>query len=149
MTEQATHGYTVPQPSDAIKQLDRLIGTWVVSGGTNGTVRYEWMDGGFFLLQHVDLQSNGQAIKGLELIGQLRPFGESPSEHIHSRYYGNTGDTLDYVYEVEGDTLTIWGGVKGSPAYYKGTFSQDGNTLSGAWVYPDGGYDSVSKRLKS
>ena len=24
--------------------------------------------------------------------------------------------TLDYVYEVDGDTLTIWGGEKGSPA---------------------------------
>jgi hypothetical protein len=43
------------------------------------------------------------------------------------------------VYELEGDTLTIWGGEKGSPAYYQGRFSQDGNTISGAWMYPGGG----------
>jgi hypothetical protein len=33
---------------------------------------------------------------------------------------------------MDGDTLTIWGGVKGSPAYYRGQFSADGNT-SGGW----------------
>jgi hypothetical protein len=59
------------------------------------------------------------------------------------------GETFDYVYELDGDTLTIWGGEKGSPAYYRGTFSADGNTLSGAWVYPGGGgYESTSTRIK-
>jgi hypothetical protein len=57
--------------------------------------------------------------------------------------------TLDYVYEIDGDTLTIWSGEKGSPAYYRGTFSADGNTLTGSWVYPSGGgYDAVSTKVK-
>jgi hypothetical protein len=57
--------------------------------------------------------------------------------------------TLDYVYEIEGDTLTIWGGERGSPAYYTGQFSKDGNTLTGGWVYPGGGgYKAVSTRVK-
>ncbi len=57
---------------------------------------------------------------------------------------------FDYVYELKGDTLTIWGGEKGSPAYYKGTCSDDGNTLSGAWVYPGGGeYESTATRVRS
>ncbi len=55
--------------------------------------------------------------------------------------------TLDYVYEVDGDTLMIWSGEKGSPAYYKGTFGDDDNTLAGAWVYPSGGYESISTRI--
>ena len=60
------------------------------------------------------------------------------------------GNTFDYVYELAGDTLMIWGGEKGSPAYYQGTFSADGNTLTGAWVYPGGGgYESVSTRVRS
>jgi len=33
----------------------------------------------------------------------------------------------------------IWGGEKGSPAYYRGTFTDDGVTVSGEWVYPGGG----------
>jgi hypothetical protein len=45
----------------------------------------------------------------------------------------NMGNTLDYVYELEGDTLKIRAGENPSPAYYKGTFNDDGDTLSGAW----------------
>ncbi|HYJ72210.1 MAG TPA: hypothetical protein VE265_06990, partial [Actinomycetota bacterium] len=67
---------------------------------------------------------------------------------IRSRFYDTTGDTLDYVYELDGDTLTIWGGEKGSPAYFRGTFSAHGDTLTGEWVYPGGGgYQSTSTRL--
>ena len=59
------------------------------------------------------------------------------------------GNTLDYVYELEGDTLKIRAREKPSPAYYKGTFSNDGNTLSGAWHHPGGGgYESTSTRVK-
>jgi len=139
---------TPPEPSAELKKLDRLVGTWEISGEAQGRVTYEWMEGGFFLVQHVDLEQYGQENKGIEIIGHLRPFGEESSEEIRSRFYSNTGDTLDYVYEVEGDRLTIWGGEKGSPAYYKGTFSDDGNTFSGSWVYPGGGgYSSTATRV--
>lgn len=137
-------------PNPELKKLDRLIGSWKQSGGVEGTVTYEWTEGGFFLIQHVDLEQYGQKIKGIEVIGYLQPFGEEPSEDIKSRFYSFLdGMTLDYVYEIEGDTLTIWGGERGSPAYYKGRFSVDGNTLSGAWVYPGGGgYESTATRIK-
>jgi hypothetical protein len=53
------------------------------------------------------------------------------------------------VYELEGDTLTIWAGEQGSPAYYRGTFSADGNSCAGAWVYPrGGGYESTMTRVR-
>ncbi len=129
-----------PQPNLDLKSLgDRLVGTWEMSGGAQGRVTFEWMEGGFFLIQHVDLEQYGQRIKGIEIIGHERPFGAEPSEEIKSRFYSNMGDTLDYVYELEGDTLTIWGGERGSPAYAKSKFSEDGNTGSGEWVYPGGG----------
>src|SRR5215208_4524861 len=97
-------------PNPDLKSLDKLVGTWKISGGSEGTVTYEWMEGGFFLIQHIDLNQ----AKGIEIIGHLRPFGE-----------------------------------EGSPAYYKGEFSEDGNTLSGGWVYPGGGgYETVSTRMK-
>jgi hypothetical protein len=141
--------YQAPVPNPDLQPLDRLVGTWEVSGGAQGTVSYEWLEGGFFLVQHVDLEQYGMKLKGIEIIGHLQPFGEAPGEDIKSRYYDNMGNTLDYVYELEGDTLTIWGGEKGSPAYYRGAFSEDGNTLSGAWVYPGGGgYESTSVRVK-
>jgi hypothetical protein len=134
---------------DAMRALDRLVGTWKVSGGTEGEVRYEWMPGGFFLLQHVTMTSGEDEIRGMEVIGRLRPFGGEPSEDIRSRYYGHDGSTLDYVYEMDGDTLTIWGGEKGSPAYFRGMFDASGDVNKGAWVYPDGGgYESTMTRVR-
>jgi hypothetical protein len=137
-----------PEPSSDLKSLDRLVGTWEMSGGAQGRVSFEWMEGGFFLIQHVDLEQYGQRIKGIQIIGHEREFGAEPGEDIRARSYDNTGNTLDYVYELEGDTLTIWGGEKGSPAYYKGTFRDDGNTCDGEWVYPGGGgYPSTMTRV--
>jgi hypothetical protein len=137
-----------PGPSPDLQALDRLVGTWNVSGGAEGTVVYEWLEGNFFLLQHVDFEQDGQRIKGIEIIGHERPFGAEPSPDVKSRFYDSLGNTLDYVYELEGDTLTIWGGEKGSPAYYRGTFSTDGNSCAGAWVYPGGGgYESAMTRV--
>ena len=127
--------------------LERLVGTWKVTGGAEGTIRYEWMEGRFFLLQHVNLVQDGQPVTGMEVIGHLQRFGEEPTPEIHSRYYDSLGSTLDYVYELEGDVLTIWAGEKGSPAFFKGTFSPDGNTNDGEWVYPGGGgYQSTMTR---
>ncbi|RAR42199.1 hypothetical protein [Paenibacillus sp. MDMC362] len=131
-----------------IQTLDRLVGTWQISGGAEGTVIYEWMEGGHFLIQHVHLSQNGQEVKGIEMIGHLKPFGESKSPDIRSRYYDTLGNTFDYVYELEGDSLVIWAGDKGSPSYYKGAFRSDGDTHSGAWHYPGGGgYETMMTRV--
>ncbi|MGH9893948.1 MAG: hypothetical protein ACREA0_18580 [bacterium] len=136
------------EPSPKLQALGRLVGTWRVSGGAEGTVTYEWMEGGFFLVQRFDLEHEGRPVKGVEIIGHLRPFGEAPSQDIRTRVYDTMGNTLDYVYELDAETLTIWGGEKGSPAYYRGTFSGDGNTVSGGWTYPGGGgYDSTMTRV--
>jgi hypothetical protein len=64
-----------PEPSPDLKSLgERLVGTWEVSGGAQGRVSFEWMEGGFFLIQHADLEQHGQRIKGIEIIGHERPF---------------------------------------------------------------------------
>jgi hypothetical protein len=84
------------------------------------------MEGGFFLIQHVDL---GPEARGMEVIGHERSLGQEPSADVKSRYYGHTGDTL-----------TIWFGDRGSPAYYEGTLSEDGGTLTGACLALPGGW---------
>lgn len=153
MSEQESSTYSgdqLPQPNPDLKGLQRLVGRWQASGGITGEIRYEWMEGGFFLVQYVDLNHNGHPIKGMEFIGHFQSFGEEPSPEIRSRFYSFLdGMTLDYVYELEGEQLTIWGGYKGSPAYYQGNFSEDGETLSGAWVYPGGGgYSAITRRIR-
>jgi hypothetical protein len=122
-----------PKPNPDLKRPDRLIGTWRQSGQLEGEITYEWANGGFFLIQRVDFVRRGNKIKGIEIIGHEFAFDAEPSQEIKSRFYSYLDSmTLDYVYEMEGGTLTIWGGQKGSPAYYKGQFSKDGKTLTGS-----------------
>src|SRR5215210_7943372 len=143
------YGQEAREPSPALRKLDRLVGTWELSGDVGGRVTYEWMEGGFFLIQRTGLvQDDGGVSTGMEVIGHERPLGEEPSADVKSRFYSDTGATLDYTYELEGDTLTIWFGERGSPAYYEGTLSEDDGKLSGAWHYPGGGgYQAISTRI--
>jgi hypothetical protein len=143
-TNNVQAGYQSSQPNPALKKLDRLIGTWEVPGGAQRKVTYEWMEGGFFLIQHGDLNDN----KGMEIIGYGRRWEGVESPDCVSHYFDNKGNLFTYGYDMEDDTLTIWGGQRGSPAYYKGTFSKDGDTLTGSWVYPGGGYESTSTRVE-
>jgi hypothetical protein len=39
--------------------------------GVSGTVTYEWMEGGFFLIQRVDLEQYGQGVGGHHLLGEV------------------------------------------------------------------------------
>lgn len=149
---QAPYQAAVPNPD--LQSLDRLVGTWEISdpsgkGEISGQVSYEWVEGNFFLLQRFDLLHGEHRNKGVEYIGHFQLFGEEPSEEIKTRVFSFLdGMVLDYVYELEGDTLIIWAGAKGSPAYFKGQFSEDGDMLTGAWVYPGGGYESRMTRVK-
>ncbi len=137
------------QPQADLKSLDKLVGTWKVTGEAQGQIKFEWMEGGFFLVQHIDLEHGGRKIKGIEFIGHTQGLGEEPSPEIRTRVYSFLdGLTLDYVYELEGNMLTIWGGEKGSPAYYKGTFSEDGKTMTGGWVWPGGGYSVTGTKIE-
>lgn len=140
----------LPTPSEDMKKLgERLVGKASISGGATGTSSCEWMEGNFFLMQHVDIEQNGMKIKGIEIIGHLKPFGSEPTLEIRSRFYDNMGNTLDYTYQLseDGKKLTVWGGEKGSPVYYEGIFNDDG-TCFGEWHYPGGGgYKMVTKSL--
>ena len=82
----------------------------------------------------------------LQVIGCDRIPGSEPADAITGRLYSSHGDTLSYVCELEGDTMTIWMGEKGSPAVYRGTFSADGNTIEGEWEWPGGGYRETMTR---
>jgi hypothetical protein len=132
--------------SDLTALGDRLVGTWKVSGEAEGETSWEWMDGGFFLIQRGWTRREGVEQKYLQIIGRDRMPVSEAADAITGRLYTSNGDTLNYVCELEGDTMTIWMGEKGSPAVYKGTFSADGDTIEGEWDWPGGGYKETMTR---
>ncbi len=143
-----------PAPDPRLRRLDRFAGTWTVEGREaaeygeiRGTLAFEWMEGGYFLLQHVDLDHAGQPVKGIEVIGYGRDWEGRGPKDCTSHFFDNTGNHFEYIYEVGDDgAVTIWGGYVGSPAAFRGKFSEDGSIITGRWDWPGGGYDAVISR---
>lgn len=143
-----------PSPDPQLRHLDRFVGTWTLQGREaveygeiHGTLAFEWMEGGYFLLQHVDIDHAGQRVKGIEVIGFGRDWEGRAPRDCTSHFFDNTGNHFEYVYELGADEIiTIWGGYVGSPAVFRGRFGEDGNTITGRWDWPGGGYDAVMTR---
>jgi len=143
------------EPNPALESLDVMVGTWELKGresGPDGEIQrrptFEWMEGGFYLVQHVDIYYIGRRIVGTEYIGY-----DEENDNLRSYFFSNEGPgpfgrvALEYVWEVGEDTFAIWGGEVGSPASFKGRFSDDRNTISGRWEWPGGGYEATMTRV--
>lgn len=123
--------------------------TWKVTGGLQGTNTFEWAEGGFFFFQRFDFVRDGHSIKGIEIIEHEQKFGEEPSMEIKTRVYSfMDGMTLDYVYEMDEEGLTIWVDKKSFTGYMKGKFSDGGNTMNVEWFCPGGGYKATATKVK-
>jgi len=143
----ATATETTSARPAGLAALDKLVGTWKVSGEAQGETTYEWMAGGHFLLQTGVFERAGTRYAYRGVIGYDRQPGASPAEAITERIYTSSGETLDYTSEIGERTLTVWFGPKGSPSVYRGEFSDDGSTLRGEWVWPGGGYIEIMTRV--
>ena len=144
----------MPTPDPALKRLEKLVGTWDITGHTldsendniSGRTTFEWLPGGFFLQQRIEMNFMGYKIQSLELIG-YDPSTQAFSSHAYSNM---APFALPYRWDVQDNILKI--SIEG--AKFKGTFSEDGNTFSGGWR-PDPAkegaghvaYDVVGTRL--
>jgi hypothetical protein len=130
------------QPNSTLKTLEPLLGTWKASGGfIEGNVSFEWLNGGYFLVQIVDLKHDDKSIKGIEYIG----FDED-TQTLRSHYMDNHGSNFTYTWEVDGTTIRTWFGDKTSENFFEGTFADDGQSYSGQWQWPGGGYEAIMTR---
>lgn len=134
-----------PEPA----ALSALLGRCGRSGRRVG-VRYEWMSGRHFLLQHAELEQFCERITGLEVIGHLRPVGQpadtDPSSPASRTRWVTPRPRLRAGERHPHDLDWPEGS---SPAYFRGNFSDCDRVLVGAWVYRGGGYDSTMTRHRA
>ncbi|UBU18027.1 DUF1579 family protein [Nonomuraea gerenzanensis] len=157
MTETVTDTDTVtenpqnqfPTPDPTLNALEPLVGTWDMTGKDlnsgdplGGRLVFEWMEGGFFLVQQHEMDHGHGTMKGVEYIGY-----EADSGTLRSRYFDSTGNAFTYVWKLQDGELSIWFGEEGSPAGFTGTFSADGATISGRWAWPGGGYEATMTKV--
>jgi hypothetical protein len=139
--------------ADALARLDVFVGDWSMEAqfpghqpapsgaagrGAMARSRFEWALGGQFLLQHTEIPIP-EAPDSLAIVGaDLRTGGYT------QHYYDSRGVIRRYVMGFAGG---IWTLTRESPDFspldfrqrFTGTFSEDENTITGAWEKcPDG-----------
>ena len=114
-------------PNPKLRALQPLIGQWRVEGpDVSGEVVYEWMEGGFFLIQRYDLVNYGNPFKGIEYAGW-----DDDTQTVRSRLMGTDGSRFTYTYELDGNTFKYDSGDKDSPIFSK---SIDRLATGGPWM---------------
>ena len=118
-----------------------------MGGGRKLSIRNQGPNGKERSIRDSPLQLRGFArrkVAGVEYIGY-----DEKSGHLKTHVFGNLGpDPLEYTWEIGEDPFTNWFGAVGSPSHYKGKFSEDRNTITGAWEWPGGGYEATMTRVE-
>lgn len=140
------HIMNIPKdPNPKITELaERLVGKWRVKGpDIDGTVEFELMEGGFFLIQHIDFMQGDTKIKGIEYIAY-----DPDTDTLRSHFMDIMGENFTYTWALDGKKLRINFGDADSDMYFEATFNDDNTEYSGAWHYPDGGgYEAILTRI--
>ena len=140
-----------------LKPFSRLIGGWNLKHRDlntkeewDGHDTFEWLPGGRFLAfhHHEDDNDSTSGIDGVMIIGNEMGWEESePAKEIVGHWFeSSSGHHYKYIWEIDGDDVQFWLISKQSGMHFKGAFSEDGNTITGAWTWPGGGYDLVMQK---
>jgi hypothetical protein len=119
-----------PKPAPEHKKLEMLAGSWVLEGdvkpstmGPGGKIsekeNCEWMEGGFFLICHVDFKTaNSGNGSGLSVLG----YSTSDKAYTY-REFNSWGEFEDSRGSLDGDTWTWTSDEKMGETVMKGRFT--------------------------
>jgi hypothetical protein len=123
----------------ALDRLEALIGRWKTEGQTtdagggdriDAIDTYERLPGGA-LLHLVDAQVGDQKVEGAEIIGH------DPDRNTYAtQYFGSEGPTAYDASLAEEDGSLTWR-MQSETTRFAGTFSEDGNLITGHWELQD------------
>lgn len=131
-------------PHSAMEQLRPLVGRWKTEGGAPSLSTYRMGLGGHYFIQEFETTTpRGRTLSGVEYVTW-----DEDTQTLRSHLMADDGSNFTYTHQVDEDgTCWTWFGDKGSDNFFKGKLSADGNTLTGRWQWPGGGFDCVSKKV--
>jgi len=123
------------KPAPELMSLEVLIGNWrndlefknnPENKGT-GSITYEWLEGGFFLIHRFDqIFTKEGSHKGISIISY-----DKESQSCVSHFFDNQGNKREYKVSIQNDIFKFTGPWE----RYTGEFSEDKNTITGTWEY--------------
>jgi hypothetical protein len=138
----------VTSPDPIVKPFGRLLGSWTTEAthpampGTvvHGTADIEWLEGEKFLIvrartDHTDFPDsisiigNTQSDRVDEATGTLAHAPVTPSLQMH--YFDSRGVFRQYQVSIDPAAWRYWRDAPGFSQRFTGTFSGDGNTITG------------------
>lgn len=142
MTNPGNPGDIPAQRPVSLTRLGALTGRWEMEAsfdagffgegsppatGRGGSTTFEWLDGEFFLIQRF-VSGHPAAPSGIAIIGP----GTVP-DSFTQHYYDSRGVTREYQMTLDGGVWELWRAAPGFWQRYRGVFSGDGTTITGAW----------------
>ena len=109
--------------------LERLVGEWTLEARhpampglvVPGRATFEWLEGGHFLIQR-GLAEHPDFPDSLWVLGSGK-----------AHYFDSRGVRRVYRLDVSTGVWRMWRDVRGFSQRFEGSFSDDGDTLSGGW----------------
>jgi hypothetical protein len=126
------------QPGPEHTRLAALLGRWRTEGWTVETAdgpavkidawdTYEWLPGRRGLLHRVDARVGEEKVEGAEIIGW-----DADRNAYLTQYFGSDGPSAYEASLVEEGGSLVWS-MRSAADRFRGTFSDDGNTITGHW----------------
>ena len=126
-----------------LEKLEVLVGRWRTRGSTRPRANapaaeivaldtYNWLPGGFGLFHQVDGRVGDQRVEGAEIIG----YDPERAAYV-TQYFGSDGPAAYEASLGELDGVLSWT-MRSKADRFTGTFSEDGNSITGQWELHDG-----------
>lgn len=159
MTDSEAKGCVMDQPTaeQALRQLDPLIGEWVFEatwpdgrqwpGG--GRVTFEWHESGAHLVQR-GTAALPEAPDNVSIIGC-----DGANDTYVQLYTDERKVSRIFGMSIGGGAWTLWRDGEPFSQRFTGTFSEDGNTITGRWEVAEDGtsfrtdFDMVYRRVEA
>ena len=123
------------KPDPALQELELFIGKWNVEisfpvdppGTIHGQASFEWLEDGAFLIMRMGSKDTGPQFS-ISVIGR-----DDSAKNYTMLYFDGRGVSRIYQMSLEDAVWRQWRDAPGFSQRFKGTFGEDGNSITARW----------------